>query len=186
MKITILIAAVAAIVALAAFVNAKPRGKVVGKYKGRDLMTANEMEFFGRLVKALPDHYIFPQVSMGALLEAASRDKKQAHGDRLRIAQQRIDYLVCDGRCAIVAVIELDDKTHSRSKDQLRDARLEQAGIRVVRFQSRNKPSVEDIRHLILPKAPAGEGVSGNGDVVFHLDVPSIVASKAAAEAQAR
>ena len=58
-------------------------------------MTENELEFFGRLVAALPDHYVFPQVAMTALLEAASSDKKKSHGDRLRIAQQRADYVVC-------------------------------------------------------------------------------------------
>ena len=104
-------------------------------------MTANELEFFGRLVAALPDHYIFPQVALSALLDAASPDKKTAHGDRLRIAQQRADFVVCTKSGELLAVVELDDKTHTRAKDQLRDARLEQAGIRTVRFESRNKPT---------------------------------------------
>jgi hypothetical protein len=36
---------------------------------------------FGKLVAALPDHYVFP------------------HSDRLRIAQQRIDYVVWNKSC---------------------------------------------------------------------------------------
>ncbi|MGB9109742.1 MAG: DUF2726 domain-containing protein [Telluria sp.] len=126
-----------------------------GTYKQRALMTDNEAEFFGRLVVALPDHYIFPQVAMSALLDTTSSDKRTAHSDRLRIAQQRIDYLVCTKRCEVVAVVELDDKTHSRAKDQLRDTRLEQAGIRTVRFHSRSKPAVDAIRATILGSAPA-------------------------------
>jgi hypothetical protein len=121
-----------------------------GTYRQRSLMTDNEEEFFGRLVVALPDHYIFPQVAMSALLESASSDKKVAHSDRLSIAQKRVDYVVCTRRCEVVAVVELDDKTHSRAKDELRDARLEQAGIRTVRFQARNKPKVDAIRAMIL------------------------------------
>jgi hypothetical protein len=121
-----------------------------GTYKQRKLMTDNEAEFFGRLVVALPEHYIFPQVAMSALLDTASGDKKIAHSDRLRIAQQRVDYVVCTRSCEVVAVVELDDKTHSRAKDQLRDVRLQQAGIRTVRFQSREKPKVDAIRALIL------------------------------------
>jgi hypothetical protein len=159
MKIIVLMAAVAAIVALTAFVKGAGKSQL-GKYKRRKLLTENEMEFFGRLIKALPEHYIFPQVSMSALLEASSSDTKRAHSDRLRIAQQRVDYLVCDARCAIVAVVELDDKTHSRAKDKLRDARLEQASIRTVRFQSRNKPSVEDIRYVVLPDPSPAQQVS--------------------------
>jgi hypothetical protein len=127
----------------------KGKGRT-GAYRRRKFMTDNEEEFFGRLVVALPDHYIFPQVAMSALLESASSDKKVAHSDRLSIAQKRIDYVVCTRRCEVVAVVELDDKTHSRTKDELRDARLEQAGIRTVRFQARNKPKVEAIRIMIL------------------------------------
>jgi hypothetical protein len=121
-----------------------------GAYKRRKLMTDNEEEFFGRLVVALPEHYIFTQVAMSALLDTASIDKKTAHSDRLRIAQQRVDYVVCTKSCEVVAVVELDDKTHSHAKDQLRDARLEQAGIRTVRFQARQKPKVDAIRATVL------------------------------------
>ena len=126
-------------------------------------MTDNELEFFGRRVSALPDHYVFPQVAMMALLEPASRDKKESHSDRLRIAQQRADYVVCTKSCDLVAVIELDDRTHSTVNDQLRDSRLEQGGIRTVRFQSRAKPTADAIRVAIVgaasiaatPQAPA-------------------------------
>jgi hypothetical protein len=121
-----------------------------GRYRARRLMTENEAEFFGRLVVALPDHYIFPQVAMTALIEAASSNKKTAHSDRLRIAQQRADYVVCDRSCRVIAVVELDDRTHSHSKDKIRDERLRQAGIRTVRFQSTSKPSVGAVRTAVL------------------------------------
>jgi len=127
----------------------KGKGRA-GTYRRRKLMTDNEEEFFGRLVVALPDHYIFPQVAMSAMLQPGSSDGRTAHSDRLRIAQQRVDYVVCTKSCEIVAVVELDDRTHSQAKDQLRDSRLEQAGIRTVRFQARNKPKVDAIRAMIL------------------------------------
>jgi hypothetical protein len=131
-----------------------------GTYKQRKLMTDNEAEFFGRLVVALPEHYIFPQVAMSALLDTASGDKRIAHSDRLRIAQQRVDYVICTRSCEVVAVVELDDKTHSRAKDQLRDARLRQAGIRTVRFQSREKPRVDAIRTMVLEPTVTEAGSS--------------------------
>jgi hypothetical protein len=134
-----------------------------GTYRQRALMTDNEAEFFGRLVVALPDHYIFPQVAMSALLDTASTDKKTAHGDRLRIAQLRVDYVVCTKSCEVVAVVELDDKTHSRAKDQLRDARLEQGRIRTVRFQARSKPGVEAIRTMVLGSASGGASKAPSG-----------------------
>jgi hypothetical protein len=72
----------------------KSKGQT-GTYCRRKLMTDNEEEFFGRLVVALPDHYVFPQVAMAAMLQSASTNGRTAHSDRLRIAQQRVDYAVC-------------------------------------------------------------------------------------------
>lgn len=157
MKILIAIAIFAILAAALAIAMKRLQGKErAGAYRARKLMTENELEFFGRLVSALPDHYVFPQVAMSALLEAASSDRKKSHSDRLRIAQQRADYIVCTRSCDLVAVIELDDRTHSTTKDQLRDSRLEQAGIRTVRFQSRSKPTANAIRlEIVGPTAGA-------------------------------
>jgi hypothetical protein len=32
-------------------------------------------------------------------------------------------------KCNVVAMVELDDRTHSRSKDKIRDARLQRAAL---------------------------------------------------------
>lgn len=167
---------IAFVVVLIVVVAALPllkKKKRTGSFKRRQLMTANEAEFFNRLVTALPEHYVFPQVAMSALIEAASSDKKQAHSDRLRIAQQRADFVICDASCEVVMVVELDDRTHSAAKDQVRDSRLEQGGIRTIRFQSRNKPTVEAIREAILPPPPvpvqgAAQPASAMSDFSFH------------------
>lgn len=150
MKIVLPIFVIVCLVAVVVLAQLKS-GSQTGRYKRGKLMTDNERAFFGRLVNALPDHYIFPQVAMSALLEPSSSDRRRSHSDRLRIAQQRVDYVVCDNRCEVIAVVELDDKTHSPAKDQARDERLLQAGIRTIRFQSRKKPSVEEIRAAIIP-----------------------------------
>lgn len=135
----------------------KGGGVVAGAYKRRRLMSPNEEEFFGRLVDALPECFVFPQVSMIALIEAASPDKRIAHRDRLRVAQQRVDYVICNKKLAVVMVVELDDRTHSAAKDQLRDQRLKQAGIRTVRFQSKNKPDVVALRAAIIAEVGGGQ-----------------------------
>ncbi len=126
-----------------------------GQFRARPLMTDNEAEFFGRLVVALPEHYVFPQVAMSALLQSSAATARKAHGDRLRIAQQRVDYVVCDRGCNVVAVVELDDRTHSAAKDRLRDGRLLQAGIRTVRFQSKSKPLPAAIREAVIVREDA-------------------------------
>lgn len=152
LNIIFVVVLVLVLAVLTALVLLQPRKRQAeGSYKGRAIMTDNEMEFFGRLVVALPDHYIFPQVAMSALLDPAGVDRKSAHDSRNRIAQQRVDYVVCNRRCEVVAVVELDDRTHSRAKDQLRDARLQQGGYKTFRFESRQKPSVDALRAAILP-----------------------------------
>lgn len=150
MKVVVVVLIVALIAIVAGQLLMQGNGKAEA-YRARQLMTENEAEFFGRLIVALPEHYVFPQVSLSALIEAAATDKKRAYSDYLRIAQQRVDYVVCDRSCQVVAVVELDDKTHSRKKDQVRDARLQQAGIRTVRFQSKSKPTVDVVRAAVLP-----------------------------------
>lgn len=168
------IAIIVVVIVAVAILSKVKKTKRSGTFKRRQLMTANEVEFFNRLVVALPDHYVFPQVSMQALIEAVSSDKKQAHSDRLRIAQQRADYVICNSACEVVVVVELDDRTHSATKDQVRDSRLEQAGIRTIRFRSQNKPTMEAIREAVLPAqapvAPPGATLpaSAKSDFSFH------------------
>jgi hypothetical protein len=122
----------------------------IGNFKARSLMTDNELEMYFRMSRALPECLIFPQVSLQALLEAGSSDPRRAEADRLRIAQQRVDYVICDPAGTVTVVVELDDKTHDRKKDALRDRRLAQAGIRTIRYQSKAKPSQAAIRKDVL------------------------------------
>jgi hypothetical protein len=144
----------------------------IGAYKASKLMTENEREFFARLVAALPEHYVFPQVAMSALIVPASSDRKIAHADRLRVAQQRVDFVICDRACNVTAVVELDDRTHQAGKDQRRDERLNQGAIRTVRFQSKNKPDAGAIREAIL-------GIAGTAVVT-----PVVVSARVAASVE--
>ena len=163
----VLCAALVLVAVLALKAGSTPAKKDgIGAYKAARLMTENEREFFARLVMALPEHYIFPQVAMGALIVPASTDKKLAHADRLRVAQQRVDFVVCDRACNVTVVIELDDRTHQAGKDQRRDERLSQGAIRTVRFQSKNKPHANAIREAVL-------GMAGAATVIAPAAAPA-------------
>jgi len=166
--------AVLFLVAVVAMKGGSASGKKdgIGAYKASKLMTENEREFFARLVGALPEHYVFPQVAMGALIVPASNDRKIAHADRLRVAQQRVDFVICDRACNVTAVVELDDRTHQAGKDQRRDERLNQGAIRTVRFQSKNKPDAGAIREAIL-------GIAGTAVVT-----PVVVSARVAASVE--
>ena len=123
-------------------------------YKPKALLTANELEFLARLEAAAPELRICPQVAMGAILDPAvsrKQDPKRFFKLRGAFAQKMIDFVAMDRKTgAIVAIIELDDRTHNEDKDAKRDAMLKSAGYKTIRWQSKAKPEVEAIRKELL------------------------------------
>lgn len=116
-------------------------------YQMKVLLTDNEKEFFVRLVTALPEHIVFTQVAMGAILNpGVPRNDKRFLQIRCRFAQKIVDFVICDrATLNVIAIVELDDRTHKADRDQKRDIMLESAGYRVIRWNSRNKPAAEEI-----------------------------------------
>lgn len=113
----------------------------------KPILTANEREFFYRLVGALPQYHIFPQVSFSAILKPGkSTSGKERYSNLGRFNQKTADFVVCAPQTLeVLAVIELDDSTHNADKDRKRDQILDCAGYRTIRFQSRKKPSEAEI-----------------------------------------
>ncbi len=128
--------------------------------KRKSLITENEAEFLGRLRRALPDFEVSPQVSMGALLDPVTAGGDTDGWQIRRQYQNKVcDYVISKpgapkGR-EVVAVVELDDRTHEskRAQDAARDALLRSAGIPTLRFESKRKPSEKEIRRLLLALA---------------------------------
>ncbi len=128
------------------------------KFKAKSLLTENELEFFWRLTRALPDVFIFPQVAMSALVDpTASQGSKAFMSSFGRISQKRVDYALYNSEMKLLCVVELDDKTHDASKDKERDQLLKSAGIRTIRWNSKNKPQNNEIQIQVFQLAPAIE-----------------------------
>lgn len=128
------------------------------KFKQKTLLTPNELEFLGRLETAAPELRFFPQVAMGALLDPAvpRSDGKAYYRLRGMFSQKIVDFVAqrrSDG--GIVAIIELDDRTHDSGKDAKRDEMLQSAGYRIVRWHSKTKPDVAAIRAELCAPTPA-------------------------------
>lgn len=127
--------------------KANLKGSVVPK----KFMTGNEVEFFNRLSRALPEFYVFPQVSMGALVQP---DVPVGHSRywavRETFSQKVCDFVVCERKgLAPLFIVELDDRTHDFSKDAARDDIVAKGALRTVRFWSRKKPSESEIRSRV-------------------------------------
>jgi hypothetical protein len=116
-------------------------------YRSKPLLSANEKEFFIRLSQALPACHVLTQVALGALLQPNVRNNNKEYYRARGVFSQKIaDYVICNGNMDVLAVVELDDRTHRNDKDAKRDAMLVQAGYKVIRWDSKNKPTAEQIR----------------------------------------
>lgn len=123
------------------------------KYKPKNLLTANELEFITRLEQACPEYRFHAQVCMAAIMEPdlPRSEKGPYYSARGKIAQKMVDYVVQDRNTGnIIALIELDDKTHNPDKDTQRDAITQSAGYKTIRWNSKNKPSAEQIRKELV------------------------------------
>lgn len=143
--------ATAALVALALLVAALAFLKTCKPWRahlrGKAILTANEKEFFYRLQRALPGFHVFPQVSFSAIITLdRTLSEKQRFSLRRRFAWKYADFVICErGSLTILAVVELDDRTHDSANDKRRDAVLAAAGYRTLRFRSNQKPSESEI-----------------------------------------
>lgn len=123
----------------------KPSHQADTPIKAKILLTEHEKAMFQKL-KYLPDCHVFCQVSLGAIL------KTKSWKTRNKFAQKIADFVVTDLNFNVLAVIELDDKSHDQKQeqDQARDNMLKEAGYKVLRY--RVIPNREQLAQDILPK----------------------------------
>lgn len=120
-------------------------------FAAKPLLTKNELEFYGRLQRALPDLAIFPQVALRAFI----RPRSPSHSKLYRresslLGAKHCDFLICEPTTLeIITIIELDDASHDLDKDAVRDAMTASAGYPTLRWHSRHKPSEADIREAV-------------------------------------
>lgn len=133
----------------------KPAAELANVLEQKPVLTGNEREFFGRICRAVPELKVFPQVSMGALIEVAPEAQDDIEV-RDAFSRKIVDYVVCTSKLKVVALVELDDAMHDATRDQARDQLTEAAGYRTLRWNSRNKPSEAEIREAIMALVPSG------------------------------
>ena len=143
----------------------KPAFRVVK----RAFLTENEKEFLERLEEAFPEYRVMAQVCMGALMAPDVRGGTSEYlSIRGRFAQKVVDFVILDDALEVIALVELDDRTHRQEKDAARDAMTAAAGYVTLRYRSREKPEPKTIRaellavHAALRRRP-GQPVARTG-----------------------
>ena len=118
----------------------------------RSLLSKRENEFYHHLIALYPNHQIFVQVALSQLI-SVDRNHPECDSIRARYKQLVADFVLCARDLSVIAVIELDDRSHERADRQDADARknkaLADAGIRLVRVPAGTLPSEDALRALI-------------------------------------
>jgi len=118
-------------------------------YKVRStVMTQPEQVLYGRLIEALPNKLIFTQVQFSRILEVRNVPNRISWLNK--IIRLSADFVVCHPDSSVMAVIELDDASHTaaqcRDADMRKDHACAAAGVRIIRWHVNEIPSVETIR----------------------------------------
>lgn len=145
-------------------------------YQARRIMTDREQVLYHRLREALPDCLIFTQVQLSQVISVKYRTKNpQAWLNK--VSQKSLDFVVCQPDSSVLAVIELDDKSHNNAKQASRDAdkskALKDAGVRLIRV--REVPSVGTLLKAFgrRPPMPQSRPAGVPGMEVQELDAES-------------
>lgn len=137
--------------------SAKPSGNAHVYEAIPALLTAAERSFFGVLQQAVTsDRQIFAKVRLADIVRPIRNSSRSGWQSAFnRITGKHVDFVICDQeRLGIVAVIELDDRSHERFargvRDGLVDAALTDARIPVLRVSARLTYSPAQIREQLL------------------------------------
>lgn len=122
----------------------------------KPFLTPRETAMLVILEQLLPHCRIHAQVAMGALLEAPRvAGRKRRPADRNAFAQKIVDFVAQDRSTgAILALIEVDDRTHKAERDRTRDAMTSQAGYRTVRIPAGTKPTLAAVEAVFAAALP--------------------------------
>lgn len=90
-------------------------------YKSKYLLTPNEYSFY-KLLKPIADKHNFlicPKVRLADIVQIT--DNKNYMKWFAKISKKHIDFLICDKDLKPLFVLELDDKSHTKEKNQEND-----------------------------------------------------------------
>jgi len=130
---------------------------VAGAYEAVPaLLTPAERSFFGVLQQAVAsDYQIFAKVRLADIVRPVRSPSRSGWQSAFnRIAGKHVDFVLCDSlRLGVLAVIELDDRSHERFERGVRDgfvdSALADARIPVLRVSARQSYSPTQIREQV-------------------------------------
>ena len=128
-------------------------------YEARErLLTPPQALLYYLLKTGLPDHLVFAQVALPAVLEPSHALSGFARDEQTRrLAGHALDFVVCDRSMRPVAVVELARRDPQQETGPSRKSWLLASGLRYVELASDALPRKEAMRTLVLGE-PAEHG----------------------------
>ena len=117
--------------------------------KPRRVLTDPEQVLFHRLREAMPECIVLAQVELSRVVVPTDPDKRSAFALYNRIRGKSLDFVVCLKDFSVVAALELDDASHTKSRraaDGTKNEALASAGIPLIRWNVRSLPTAAQIQ----------------------------------------
>lgn len=153
MKLSVLYALAAIIAVLILVMLAYIASTRAGRMRlvAKPIMTPIERETFGYIQAAVPQLRVYAQVAMGALLKPEpGMSRQEATRLRNRFSQKIVDYVIEDPSSGeVIALVELDDRSHSADRDRARDTMTAAAGYFTIRLPSTERPTLQNVRSRV-------------------------------------
>jgi hypothetical protein len=132
--------------------QAKEGGFLLEDWKPRAMrpLTRAELKVFNHIRTAVPECFLFPQVSLSRFVKV--RQTKSYNQWFQRVGRRSVDFLVCSDSGDVLGVLELKNgSTHRDSSGQLRKEKtLKLASIPVWHIDTERLPDHEKLRDMIL------------------------------------
>lgn len=120
-------------------------------YRAVAIMSPIEKKFYWQLKNAFPNYHILAQVQLSQVIRPP-RGKNELKWLN-KIWHMSLDYVILDDELELIAVIELDDRSHllkrRREADLRKNKALKVAGVKLIRIPTNNIPNNEQLISLL-------------------------------------
>lgn len=139
--------------------------ETIPAFTKKPFFRSEQKAFYGRLRRALPKCYVFPDVELRALMTPISTDPKQRRAEKEYLSGRKVDYAVFDARLSLLCVIELKTGGVVDNSPGSNAQLLRTASIRHFCWDKQKLPTSEQMLRMfssfVMPVAPR---VTDNGD----------------------
>ena len=140
--------------------------EAIPAFTKKPFFRSEQKSFYGRLRRALPKCYVFPDVELRALMTPISTDTTQRRSEKEYLLGRKVDYAVFDARLTLLCVIELKTGGAVDNTPGCNAQLFKGAGIKHFCWDKQRLPTSEQMMRLfgsVAAPSPAGNGSEVTG-----------------------